>query len=118
MARRENVTLEDLACDTVLRAARPPAPYWQPPEQPWTTSEGRPVERGAAVATIQELFAAVAAGAGICPLAAHAADYFGRPGVAFVPFRDAPPARWVLVWQVVGETQRVRAFAELARRSR
>lgn len=114
-ARRDHVTLADLARDTVLRAARPPAPYWCPPPQEWTTPGGAPVRRGPAVATFGELLAEVAAGGGVCPLAAHAATHFARPSVRFVPFRDAPPVEWVLVWRTAGETARVRALVAALR---
>lgn len=110
-ARRDHVTLDDLARDTVLPAARPVPPFWTAPPGPWTTPSGAPVRRGPDRATFQELLAAVAAGEGICPLAGHAATHFARPTVAYVPFHDAPPARWALVWRAAGETARVRALA-------
>lgn len=113
-ARRDHVTLDDLARDTVLRAARPAPPYWRHPPEPWTTPSGAPVRRGAPFGTFQELLAAVAAGAGICPLAAHAGDYFARPSVRFVPFRDGPPVSWALVRRAAGAMARVRALFELA----
>ncbi len=112
-AGRDHVTLEDLARDTVLRAAHPPPPYWVDPPARWTTPGGAPVRRGPVAGGFQELLAAVAAGAGICPLAAHAADFFARPAVRFVPFRGAPPVSWALVWRTAGETARVRALAAL-----
>ena len=106
--------LDDLARDTVLRAARPAPPYWVEPPRPWTTASGAPVARGPAVSTFQELLAAVAAGAGVCPLAAHAATYFAHPRVVFVPFADGPPVAWALVWPSAAETARVRALARAA----
>jgi DNA-binding transcriptional LysR family regulator len=113
-ARRDGVTLEDLARDTVYRAARPPKPYWEDPAVPWLTPSGKPIQRGPAVATFQELLTIVSAGKGICPLAAHAADYFARPKIAFVPFEGTPPVEWGLVWRSAGETNRVKAFTEPA----
>ncbi|MFD4192811.1 LysR family transcriptional regulator [Amycolatopsis thermoflava] len=101
-ARKESVSLEDLARDTVLRA------LW-PPLLPWTTPAGRPIELGPAPGTIQELFLAVEAGEGISPLAEHATRYFARPNLAFVPFSDAPPVEWSLVWRE--ETAAVRALS-------
>ncbi|AXB47441.1 LysR family transcriptional regulator [Amycolatopsis albispora] len=108
-ARKDFVTLEDLARDTVLRAAHPPAPYWQ--DEPWHTPDGHPIRRGAPVRTFQELLSAVSTGAGVCPLAAHAADYFARPSLRFIPFRHTPPVHWGLVWPTSGETTRIRALA-------
>jgi DNA-binding transcriptional LysR family regulator len=110
-ARLDAVTLDDLARDTVFRAARPAPPYWVEPPQPWTTPAGHAVRRGRALSTFQELLAVIAAGEGICPLAAHAVDYFAHPRIAFVPFRDAPPVAWALVWRRSGETARVRELS-------
>jgi DNA-binding transcriptional LysR family regulator len=110
-ARRADVVLEDLARDRVLRAARPAPPYWVDPPAAWTTASGAPVRRGRIVATFQELLAAVAAGEGMCPLAAHAGGYFARPSVAYVPIADGPPVSWALVWAAHGQSARVRALA-------
>ncbi|RKT53328.1 LysR family transcriptional regulator [Saccharothrix australiensis] len=103
--RQRRVTLEDLARDTVFRAA-----YWRD-----TTPLGRPVERGRALTTFQELMTVIANGEGVCPLGAHAAGYFARPRVTFLPLEDAPEVEWGLVWRTAGETGRVREFAAAAR---
>ncbi|PXY22532.1 LysR family transcriptional regulator [Prauserella muralis] len=113
-ARRRAVSLEDLARDTVLHAAWPTAAA-QPADIPWLTPTGAPITRGPAAATVQEVFALVAAGDGVCPVAAHAAAYFARPTLAFLPFTDAPPLEWGLVWRRAAETARVRAFVAQAR---
>ncbi|MER7077633.1 DNA-binding transcriptional regulator, LysR family [Saccharopolyspora kobensis] len=113
-ARREFVTLEDLGRDTVLRAAHPPPAYWRDPPEPWTTPAGAPITRGRTCRTFQELLLLIGASEGICPLAAHAAEYFARPGIAFVPFRDAPQAQWGLLWRSAEETALVKAFAATA----
>ncbi|MFV2171537.1 LysR family transcriptional regulator [Actinomadura sp. LOL_016] len=114
LAARDHVVLEDLAGETVYRPARPVAPYWSGTD-PWTAPSGRVIRRGPDVATFQELLGVVAAGEGVSPLATHAARYFARPSIAFVPFLDGPPARWGLVWRAAAETARVRAFADAAR---
>lgn len=113
-ARRGSVSVEDLARDTVLHAAWPSAAA-RDSQGKWRTPGGRLVEPGPAAATVQELLALVAAGDGICPVAEHAARYFARPTVVFVPFSDAPPVKWGLVWPPAGETARVRAFVAAAR---
>jgi DNA-binding transcriptional LysR family regulator len=117
-ARQKSVTLEDLARDTVLRAAHPPEPYWVAEPHPWLTPSGKPVTRGNSFATFQELLAAIATGAGICPLAAHAQEYFTHPRIRFVPFADSPDVEWGLVWPRSAETTRVQAFAHLATSAR
>ncbi|GAB2459501.1 hypothetical protein GCM10027187_28990 [Streptosporangium sandarakinum] len=38
----------------------------------------------------------------------------GTLRVAFVPFEDAPPLRWGLLWRADNATARLRAFAEAA----
>ncbi|MFI9006295.1 LysR family transcriptional regulator [Actinosynnema sp. NPDC053489] len=103
--RQASVTLEDLARDTVFRAA-----YWCD-----RTPSGAPVKRGRDVTTFQELLTAVADGEGVCPLGAHAAGYFARPRIAFLPLVGAPRLRWGVVWRTGGETARVREFAAAAR---
>ncbi|MBO0851651.1 MAG: LysR family transcriptional regulator [Pseudonocardia sp.] len=114
-ARKKAVSLEDLARDTVFRAAWP-STGWDDPRRPFRTPKGRPVDRGRPVSTIQELLASVSGGEGICPVGAHAADYFARPTIAYIPFHDAPPVEWGLVWRTAGETGQLRTFVEAARR--
>ncbi|MER6006813.1 LysR family transcriptional regulator [Nonomuraea angiospora] len=111
-ARRASVSLEDLARDHTFRPAGRPSPGWLDNYLPWTTPAGRPIERGPAVATFQELLALVAAGRGICPVAAHNLRYHPRPDVTFVPLADAPPFEFGLAWRTSAYTTRVRTFAE------
>ena len=111
-ARRESVSLEDLARDRTFRPVGEPSTDWLDSYLPWTTPAGRPIERGPAVATFQELLALVAAGQGICPVAAHNVRYHPRPDVAFVPFADAPPFEFGLAWRTSEKTSRIRVFVE------
>lgn len=116
LARRASVRLEDLARDrTFLPTGKPPAD-WLDSYLPWSTPEGRPIERGAAVGTFQELLALVAAGRGICPVAAHNVRYHPRPDIAFVPIADAPPLEFGLAWPTSARTARVRTFVETTER--
>jgi DNA-binding transcriptional LysR family regulator len=88
-ARRASVSVEDLAHLTVVgTAAGPPA------------------------ATFQEALTLVGADRGVFPVGAQARRYYARPGVVYVPFRDAPPLEWALIWRTDGATALVRAFAE------
>ncbi|MFI0221497.1 hypothetical protein [Streptomyces lydicus] len=48
------------------------------------------------------------------PAAAHEVRYYARPNIAYVPFDDAPPLEYGLVWQAAADTGRIRAFAEAA----
>jgi DNA-binding transcriptional LysR family regulator len=100
LADRSTVSLDDLGGQVVLRAGRRPPPYWLDPPRDWLTGSGEPVRRGPAFATFQDLFGAVARGEGVCPVAAHAEDYFSRPTIVFVPFEPgSPPVTWCAAWR-------------------
>ncbi|GAA4779007.1 LysR family transcriptional regulator [Citricoccus nitrophenolicus] len=102
LAEQATVSLADLDHETVFRAGRRAAPYRREPD--------------CTAATLLELLALVAAGKGVCPLAAHATDYFARPSLVMVPFdADAPPVRWVLCWRRGHRTARVAALAAATR---
>jgi hypothetical protein len=102
LADRGTVTLADLDGETVFRAGRRAAPYRREPDR--------------TAATLLDLMALIAGGEGVCPLAAHAADYFARPSLAMVPFAPgSPPVRWVLCWRRGQRTARVAALAAAAR---
>ncbi|QKG23866.1 LysR family transcriptional regulator [Actinomadura verrucosospora] len=112
-ARRDAVSVEDLARDKVLR------PRGIPDELdalsvPASTPGGRPIERGMEFGTVQEMFALVGAGRGIFPVPRHASLYDSRPDVVYVPMPDGPPFEWRLVWRAAAETNRIRAFCEAA----
>ncbi|WP_419999537.1 LysR family transcriptional regulator [Streptomyces boninensis] len=109
-ARRTAVGLEDLArapmiqlpdnLPAALRAHRSPA----------TTPAGRPIEPGPTAHTFNEVLTLVGAGRGVFPVGAQVRRYYPRPDVAYVPFSDAPPLEWVLVWRTNDDCARVRAF--------
>ncbi|GAA3756475.1 LysR family transcriptional regulator [Salinactinospora qingdaonensis] len=111
-SRRSEVSLEDLARDTVFAVASPAPGYWWDFHVPPTTPSGRPIKRGPAVATFQELLALIAAGQGISPVAASVPRYYGRPEITFIPLPDAPHTEVALVWRAQGETARITALAQ------
>lgn len=113
-APRTSVLLDDLARDAVLGSPRSIPAYWDAYHIPARTPNGRPVERGESVETIQELIALVGAGQGVYPVPAHAAAYYARPDVVYVPISDAPPYEWGFVWRPPAETARLRAFHQAA----
>jgi len=109
-ARLKSVSLEDLARDRTFRPAGTPSEDWLLSYLPAHTPSGRIIERGASVTTFQELLTLIAAGEGICPVAAHNLRYHPRPDVSYVAFRDSPPFEFGPVWRVTSETVRVAAF--------
>ncbi|MFG1625311.1 LysR family transcriptional regulator [Kribbella sp. NPDC049227] len=109
-ADRRSVSVEDLAGVTVLRAPDE-LPSSHPPGQ---TPAEPPMEPGPTAGSFQEILTLVGAGRGVFPIGAHARRYYLRPDVAYVPFPDAPPVHWRLMWRTDGATARVHAFAAAA----
>ncbi|RMI35573.1 LysR family transcriptional regulator [Nocardia stercoris] len=119
LAQRESASYEDLAdygvfaISTSGTADGPPG-YWIEAAVPTTAPSGRPIPRTAHAANFQDMILLVATGKAITPVHAHAAAYYARPDVRYLPLPDAPPARWALVWRRGGETSLVRDLAEIA----
>ncbi|RJL24164.1 LysR family transcriptional regulator [Bailinhaonella thermotolerans] len=114
LAGRELLSAEELAGCAVLDVRGPAPAYWRELLAPTVTPAGRPIPRGAAVQTLQEALAMVAAGRGGLIVCSPTTRYHGRDDVAFVPVSGLPDSRLGLVWQRDGETERVRAFARAA----
>ncbi|MFI6900529.1 LysR family transcriptional regulator [Nonomuraea sp. NPDC050394] len=110
-AARPSVSLEDLADVRLITIAGPPQ-YWLDFHLPSHTPAGRPIPRGPATIAWQEVLSLVSAGKGVCPTSALAADYYSRPDLAFVPFHDAPPCDYALLWPATGQTPKVSAFVQ------
>ncbi|MEU8383915.1 LysR family transcriptional regulator [Streptosporangium sp. NPDC048865] len=110
-AARSSVSLEDLADVRLITVIGPPR-YWLDFHLPSHTPAGRPIPRGPATVAWQEVLSLVGAGKGVCPTSALAADYYSRPDLAFVPFRDAPPIDYALLWPPTGQTPKVSAFVQ------
>jgi DNA-binding transcriptional LysR family regulator len=113
-ARRESVSLEDLARDKVLRPRSFPD-YMDGSLVPRRTPGGRPIERGPEFGTIQEMLSLIGAGQGMFPVPAHAARFDTRPDIAYVPIRDGLRRERRFVWRATAETHRIRAFTRVAR---
>ncbi|MGW5352749.1 LysR family transcriptional regulator [Streptomyces sp. NPDC004031] len=114
-ARRESLSVEDLARVTLLRLPAHAPASLQEDRAPSVTPAGRPVAHGPAAATYNELLTLVGAGRGALVVGAQTRRYYARPDVAYVPFRDAPPVEWALHWRADAATARVLAFADAVR---
>ena len=67
---------------------------------PRHTPSGRPIPRaGPTIRHPTELLLAVASGAVVQPVLAPFAATFQHPDVVYLPIRDLPPSRSVLVWR-------------------
>jgi DNA-binding transcriptional LysR family regulator len=114
LARRESLSLEDIADGPVFRPANVAPAYWEEAINPQQTPSGRPIRRGPVSASANETLTQVGLGLGMSPVPLHAVKYFKRDDIAYVPLVDAAPLRWGLVWRTAGETSLVRAFAQVA----
>ncbi|MEU8621983.1 LysR substrate-binding domain-containing protein [Streptomyces sp. NPDC048623] len=117
LAARASVGLDDLAGLTLVTAGPAASRAWNEAHYPTRTPSGAPVAHGPAAATWEEVLSLVGAGRGVSPGAARGARYHPRPGVAYVPFHDAPPLEYGLVWATATETALIRTFAETAART-
>ncbi|MFC8535832.1 LysR family transcriptional regulator [Streptomyces sp. NPDC057249] len=113
-ARRATVSVEDLARVTLLQVPETLPESLRRDRAPRRTPGGRPIAPGPSAMTFNEMLTLVGAGEGALVVGAHARRYFARPDVAYVPFEDAAPVDWGLVWSAGGATARTRAFNEAA----
>ncbi|CUW32003.1 MULTISPECIES: LysR family transcriptional regulator [Streptomyces] len=115
LAARDAVSLEDLADVPLLTIVGNVPDYWLEHHAPARTPSGRPIARGPGMTQMQEALMLVAAGKGALLVPAHTARYHARPGVAYVPFADAEPTGYGLVWRAGHASGAVQAFARAAR---
>ncbi|MGP3910521.1 LysR family transcriptional regulator [Nonomuraea sp. 10N515B] len=113
LAGRESVSYEDLGDEVVFGGARPD--YWRNWLVPTHTPSGRLIRVGPIVTTSAEMIPLVSNGEAVSPCFAHSIRYYARPDHIYVPIRDAPLARWALIWRTATETALIRDFAETAR---
>lgn len=110
-AERETVSVEDLAEAPLVTITGQPQ-YFLDLHYPRHTPKGRPIPRGPSTTAWQEVLALVGAGKGVSPTSLRAAQYYSRPDIVYVPFRDAPPVEYGLLWPATGNTPKVRAFVQ------
>ncbi|MGW6272909.1 LysR family transcriptional regulator [Streptomyces sp. NPDC055060] len=115
LAARDSVSPEDLADVPLLPITGEVPDYWLEHRVPSRTPSGRPIGRGPGVTNMQEALMLVAGGKGAFLAPAHTGTYFARPGVTYVPFDDAEPVGYGLVWRAGHGTGAVAAFARTAR---
>ncbi|MDL4774841.1 MULTISPECIES: LysR family transcriptional regulator [Thermomonosporaceae] len=112
LARRESVSVEDLADAVLVTTAGTMPDYWLDHHFPRRTPAGRPIPQGPAVRYWQEVFSHVYTGKGVSPAALRTREHYSRAGVTWIPFSDAPPIEYGLLWRVASETALIRAFAQ------
>ena len=115
LASREAVSIEDVAAYSV-------APITDSPTElidsviPRTTPAGRRIRRlRQRPATPHEVTALVARGRIVHPTVPSFAEYFGQPGVTYIPIVDMPASTSGLVWRRRDSNPRLREFIRVAR---
>ncbi|MDI6105268.1 LysR substrate-binding domain-containing protein [Actinoplanes sp. NEAU-A12] len=111
LAGRESISYEDLGDEIVMGGAEPD--YWREALVPRTTPSGRPIRIGPIVTDYGDMIPILSNCEAVSPAHAHAIRYFPRPDLAYVPIRDAPPARWALIRRTAAEAEHVRAFVRV-----
>ncbi|MFI9155534.1 LysR family transcriptional regulator [Streptomyces sp. NPDC053367] len=81
---------------------------------PAATPSGRPIRTGPTAATFPEILGLVSSGHGVFPVGEHAARFYPRPDLTYIPLTDAPPVQWAPIWLESNETGSVRAFVRCA----
>ncbi|WP_406293555.1 LysR family transcriptional regulator [Embleya sp. NBC_00888] len=115
LAAHAAVVFEDLADLPLLTIAGELPDHVREFHAPTRTPGGRAIGRGPSVTNMQEALMMVAAGRGALLSPAHASAYFARPGVTYVPFLDAEPVDYGLVWRSEENTEAMRVFAQAIR---
>jgi DNA-binding transcriptional LysR family regulator len=113
LALRDSVSMEDLAEVPLIRTDGDLPRSLLDLHLPVRTPMGRPIPNGPAYTVWHEVPALVAAGLGASIVAARAARYHARPGIAFVPFRDGPTLDYGVLWPATGLTQLAMTFVDL-----
>ncbi|MFD9290829.1 LysR family transcriptional regulator [Streptomyces sp. NPDC060030] len=110
LATRDTVGLEDLAPAPLIRPAGMSQVFLDA-HFPQHTPGGRPVPPGPVAASRQDFLTLVGSGRGVTPTCTLAAAFYARRDVVHVPFRDAPPIRYALLWPTRTGGAQVHAFA-------
>jgi DNA-binding transcriptional LysR family regulator len=115
LADRERVSIEDVADYAV-------APITDEPKElidavmPPTTPGGRRIRRlTRRPRTPHEVTALIARGKIVHPTVPLFADYFGQPGIKYIPISDMPPRKSGLLWRRRQTNPRLREFVRVAR---
>ncbi|WP_330230236.1 LysR family transcriptional regulator [Nocardia sp. NBC_00508] len=113
LARQNSVSIEELAGVTVLRPPEFLAKSLCDEHAPCAAEQ--PIGYGPSAATFQGLLVLVGAGRGVLAVGASVATYYPWPQISYIPFRNAEPVEWGLIWRAANTNARVQAFIGSAR---
>ncbi|MGW7278763.1 LysR family transcriptional regulator [Streptomyces sp. NPDC054844] len=109
LARRDQVTPEDLTQETFLFARNLPD-YWIEHHLPLT----RPAPTIARLPGFQEMLAYVTSGHGVAVVGAQTEQLYPRPGLTCLPIADGSTFDYAIVWRTGGLTALASAFLQHA----
>ena len=112
LARRQAVSVEDLAGQPVARppAAFPPA-LWEA-LVPANTPSGKPIPQTHEARSLHEIWALAARGLLVHPTVASTAQLLRRDDIVLVPITDLPPIRLGLIWRSACHSARIQAAVQ------
>jgi DNA-binding transcriptional LysR family regulator len=113
LAQFAEVTLEQLV-DQPFVARRAPD-YWRDFWLATDVRDGRPVQLGAEVTTVDECFEAILARRGMAFTQASTQRFYDRPGLAFIPVRELSASSLSIAWRTDMDAPVVHRFVETAR---
>ncbi|WP_432117161.1 LysR family transcriptional regulator [Streptomyces sp. bgisy032] len=117
LAARDTVDFTDLLDEPFLALPESTGPlrgHWLA----LGSRDGRPPRIGAEIASTEETYEALAAGLGVCLVAAGNVPLLTLGGVTARPVRGVPPSRYVLAWRrEEGHRPLVRAYARACRQA-
>ncbi|GLI01445.1 LysR family transcriptional regulator [Phytohabitans aurantiacus] len=114
LTRRTSVSLEQIG--DFQHVNLPAAPeYWLDGYLPSHTRDGRVIERGPLVRSVEEILMLTSVREVVTLFPSHMRRYAARPDIAYVPVRDLGALPYVLVWRSESENDLIRALATTAR---
>ena len=114
LAGRESISVLEVKEDALMwtrGAPRAWVDWWAVNPRP----DGSTPVWGPTNDNVEEMLEQVAAGDGICFAPAGMSDYYGRPGLAWVPLTDVEPLRVALAWAEGADGPLVQGFAAVVR---
>lgn len=112
LANADQVSVEDLADNTLLTIGGEASQTWRDHHFPRNTPTGRPIPHGHAAHSWYEIPVLIAAGKGVSMASDAAEPYHSSPGITWVPVPDAPPIHYAPIWPKQAARAQVRAFIQ------
>ncbi|KAA2265359.1 LysR family transcriptional regulator [Solihabitans fulvus] len=114
LASSTSASLEMLA-DFSTGSAELKLDYWEDSYLPFHTRRGRTIERVHHAVYADDLITVVGMGEIVMPFPSHVTEYWGTPGIRWLPLPDMPALSYVLIWRTEAENDLIRALAATIR---